>query len=400
MKMRKDFTFIDLFAGIGGFHCAMSNLSDGKAKCLFASEIDQFAQKVYEDNFGIKPLGDIRQIDASSYDAPDVVCGGFPCQTFSKAGKQDGFKDPRGTLFREIIRIIETYPEKKRPKFLVLENVRNLISHDSGYTWKTIKHEIENIGYNICKEPIVAAPKDVGVPQLRDRAIILAVRRDLYPSELDFKFEKKPKNSTSIYSIVSKKDVGGSKKLTDEQLYHLDCWNDFIKHIDRKIIGFPIWSDEFGKKSSISMFPKWKQDIINRNRKLYENNKKFIDEWLVKWDVRNKFTPTNRKFEWQVSGQIKDIYDGIIQYRTSGIRVKLPTESPALVAMVHLPILGKEKRTISIKEAARLQSFPNNFKFNELPQHALKQLGNAVNVKVIETVFKEFLDYIGCKLED
>ena len=400
MKMPKDFTFIDLFAGIGGFHCAMNNLTDGKAKCIFASEIDQFAQKVYEDNFGIKPLGDVRQIDASQFEIPDVVCGGFPCQTFSKAGKQNGFKDPRGTLFREIIRIIETYPEGKRPKFLVLENVRNLISHDNGDTWKTIKHEIESIGYNICKEPIVAAPKDVGIPQLRDRAIILAVRKDLYSNDLNFTFEKKPKNSTSIYSILSKKDTKGSKQLTEEQINNLDCWNDFVKHVNRKIIGFPIWSDEFGKKGSLSMFPQWKQDIINRNRKLYEDNKTFIDEWLVKWRVRNRFTPTNRKFEWQVGGQIKDVYEGIIQYRTSGIRVKLPTESPALVAMVHLPILGKEKRTISVREAARLQSFPEDFKFNELPQHAYKQLGNAVNVKVIETVFKQFLDYIGCELED
>ena len=400
MKMRKDFTFIDLFAGIGGFHCAMNNLTDGKAKCIFASEIDQFAQKIYEDNFGIKPLGDVRQIDASQFEIPDVVCGGFPCQTFSKAGKQNGFKDPRGTLFREIIRIIETYPEGKRPKFLVLENVRNLISHDSGDTWKTIKHEIESIGYNICKEPIVAAPKDVGIPQLRDRAIILAVRKDLYSNDLNFAFEKKPKNSTSIYSIVSKKDTKGSKQLTKEQINNLDCWNDFVKHVNRKIIGFPIWSDEFGKKGSLSMFPQWKQDIIKRNRKLYEDNKTFIDEWLVKWDVRSRFTPTNRKFEWQVGGQIKDVYEGIIQYRTSGIRVKLPTESPALAAMVHLPILGKEKRTISVREAARLQSFPEDFKFNELPQHAYRQLGNAVNVKVIETVFKQFLDYIGCELED
>ena len=77
MKLKKEFTFIDLFAGIGGFHCAMSNLSQGKAKCLFASEIDPFAQKVYFDNFNIKPLGDIREIDASEYPIPDVVCGGF-----------------------------------------------------------------------------------------------------------------------------------------------------------------------------------------------------------------------------------------------------------------------------------------------------------------------------------
>ena len=399
MKLKKNFTFIDLFAGIGGFHCAMNNLTSGRAQCIFASEIDQFAKETYFNNFGIKPLGDIREIDASKYEIPDVVCGGFPCQTFSKAGKQNGFKDPRGTLFREIIRILETYPKNKKPKFLVLENVRNLISHDSGYTWKTIKHEIEIAGYNVCKEPIVVAPKDVGVPQLRDRAIILAVRKDLYPNELNFTFEKQPKNSTSIYSVVSRRDTKGSKKLTPEQIRNLNCWNDFIKHVNRKIIGFPIWSDEFGRDYSISKYPEWKQDIIRRNRKLYEENKTFIDAWLKKWEVRTNFTPTNRKFEWQVGGKINDIYDGIIQYRTSGIRVKLPTESPALVAMVHLPILGKEKRTISVKEAARLQSFPDTYVFDELPQHAFKQLGNAVNVKVIETVFKKFLEYIGCELE-
>ena len=155
MVINKNFTYIDLFAGIGGFHCAMDVVSDGKAKCIYASEIDAAARKVYEDNFGIKPLGDIRQIDPSKYPSPDVVCGGFPCQTFSKAGKQNGFKDPRGTLFREIIRIIEYYKPEDRPKILLLENVRNLIGHDGGETWKTIKHEIELVGYNIVDEPLV-----------------------------------------------------------------------------------------------------------------------------------------------------------------------------------------------------------------------------------------------------
>lgn len=398
IKLRKDFTFIDLFAGIGGFHCAMNNISDGKAQCLYASEIDEAAKKVYFDNFGIKPLGDICKIDPSKYPAPDVVCGGFPCQTFSKAGKQNGFKDPRGTLFREIIRLVEFYPENERPKFLVLENVRNLISHDSGDTWRTIRHEIQRIGYNVCETPIVVAPKDVGVPQLRDRAIILAVRNDIYNKSLDFKFERKPKNQTSIYTVVDNDDKKGSKKLSKEQIYELKCWEDFISGINRKIIGFPIWSDEFGVNRPISKLPKWKQEFILQNRKLYEENKEFIDKWLVKWDVRNKLNPTNRKFEWQVGGQINSPFEGIIQYRTSGIRVKLATESPALVAMVHLPILGREKRTISIKEGARLQSFPDDYMFNEKPQLAFKQLGNAVNVKVVETVFKEFLNYLGCKI--
>ena len=218
--------------------------------------------------------------------------------------------------------------------------MRNLISHDKGETWKTIKHEIQNVGYNICDVPIVVAPKDVGVPQLRDRAIILAVRKDIYSGSLSsFKIDKKPKNTLFIDSIIDNRNKIGSKEITKEQKYELDCWNDFIHNVNRKIIGFPIWSDEFGKNYDLSHFPKWKQEIIKSNRKLYQENKKYIDRWLVKWDVRNRLTPTNRKFEWQVGGKIDNVLEGIIQYRTSGIRVKQPTEAPALVAMVHLPIL-------------------------------------------------------------
>lgn len=399
MKLREDFTYIDLFAGIGGFHCAMDVVSNGHAKCIFASEIDANARKIYKDNFHIEPLGDIRAIDPSKYEAPDVVCGGFPCQTFSKAGKQDGFKDPRGTLFREIIRLVEYYEFKKRPKFLLLENVRNLISHDEGNTWKTIKHEIQNVGYNIIETPLVVSPKDFGIPQLRDRAIIVAVRNDLYSEKINLKIEKKERNLTSILDIVDNKDTKGSKKFSKEQLYSLDCWNDFIKHINRQVIGFPIWSDEFANNRSLKGLPDWKKSFILSNRKLYEENKRFIDKWLVKWNVRQSMTPTNRKFEWQVGGCITDIFDGIIQFRTSGIRVKRPTESPALVAMVHLPFIGPLRRSLSIKEAAKLQSFPENFKFKEQPSLAFKQLGNAVNVKVISETFKKFLDSIKCKIE-
>ena len=400
MILKKNFTYIDLFAGIGGFHCAMNNISDGKAICLYASEIDSSAQKVYEDNFKVKPFGDIRKFDPSGFDAPDIVCGGFPCQTFSKAGKRKGFKDPRGTLFREIIRIIEFYPLNRRPKFLLLENVRNLVSHDSGDTWRTIKYEIEKVGYRVVPSPVIAAPKDVGTPQLRDRAIILAVREDLYDGPLDFKFERKEKNNTSIYDILDKKKTFGSKEMTERQIFELQCWEDFVHNVNRKVFGFPIWSDEFGKNYRIDNLPSWKQEFILNNRKLYIENREFIDKWLIKWNVRKDFTPTNRKFEWQVGGKNMSVFDGIIQYRPSGIRVKLPTESPALVAMVHLPFIGKERRSISLLEGKRLQDFPDNFKFNESPALAFKQLGNAVNVKVISTVFRQFLEYIGCVIEE
>ena len=399
MQLKRNFTYIDLFSGIGGFHCAMNEISSGKAECLFASEIDSNAKKVYETNFGLKPLGDIRKIDPSNLSPFDVVCGGFPCQTFSKAGKQDGFKDPRGTLFKEIIRIIEFFPFEKRPKILFLENVRNLISHDDGCTWKTIRHEISNIGYNVISSPLVVSPKDVGVPQLRDRALILAVRKDLYNEEINVKIEKKQKNKLKIESIISE-DLHGSKQMTDQQIYALQCWEEFILNINRKILGFPVWSDEFGKEYSLDNLPVWKQKIILSNRKLYNENKSFIDMWLNKRKIRSLLIPTYRKFEWQVGNNIKSPFEGIIQFRPSGIRIKLPTESPALVALVQLPFIGPLRRSISVREAARLQSFPEQFIPDSSISQAFKQFGNAVNVKVIKEVFNEFLKSINCKLED
>ena len=120
--LKKNFTFVDLFAGIGGFRIAMQNYSNNSV-CLYASEIDGPAALTYELNFHQKPLGDIRLINPidQGLKSPDVVCGGFPCQTFSKGGNQAGFKDSRGTLFREIIRLIEVYHFKERPKIIILE---------------------------------------------------------------------------------------------------------------------------------------------------------------------------------------------------------------------------------------------------------------------------------------
>ena len=398
--LKKDFTYIDLFAGIGGFRLAMTNYSK-KSKCLFASEINNEAAKTYELNYGHKPLGDIRKIDLKElgYSSPDVVCGGFPCQTFSKGGQQAGFKDSRGTLFREIIRLVETYEMSKRPKILILENVQNLINHDDGNTWKTIHYEISQAGYNVIKEPIVVAPKDVGVPQLRNRAIILAVRNDIYSGEIDLDFKRRKANSTPISTIIQQnlsEEELSSCRLSEEQIRILDCWDDFISIIplEDRVIGFPIWSDEFGKNYDLSKYPEWKQSIVNKNRSLYLKYKASIDKWFKKWKVKETLTPTNRKFEWQAGKDMNSVYDGIIQFRTSGIRVKRPTESPALVAMDHRPIYGPQKRYITSVEALRLQSFPDDYKFDENEKQVFKQLGNAVNVKVIESMFRMFVKFI------
>ena len=112
-QILQGFTFIDLFCGIGGFHQAMKSLG---GECVFASDIDKHCQNTYEKNYGLKPIGDITKVNERDIPDFDVLCGGFPCQTFSKGGNQAGFKDSRGTLFREIIRLIEVYEFNERPK--------------------------------------------------------------------------------------------------------------------------------------------------------------------------------------------------------------------------------------------------------------------------------------------
>lgn len=397
MVINDDFKFIDLFAGIGGFHCAMKNYSR-QAECVFACEINKKAQKIYELNFGLTPFGDIKEVDPEIIEDYDVLCAGFPCQTFSKAGFQEGLKDPRGTLFQEIIRIAAFNENvEKRPKIMILENVRNLITHDHGDTWRTIKNALNNIGYNVIETPIVIGPKDLGIPQLRDRAIIVAVREDIYDGPIEIHTERRNNNTTSVFTILEKEltpEDAEKTKLSDSELYILDCWDEFIHNIDEKVIGYPIWSDEFGLDYDVSIYPKWKQEFINKNRELYRKNRQFIDDWLIKWDIRNKVNATFRKFEWQCGTDYSSVYDGIIQFRTSGIRVKRPTETPTLVAMNHNPIIGKLKRYITVKEAARLQSFPEDFKFDESDNEAYFQLGNAVNVKVIEYVFRQFIAFL------
>lgn len=265
-----DFTFIDLFAGIGGFRNAMNDFSKNKARCLYASEINEQASKIYTDNFKQKPLGDIRKIDpiTQKLESPDVVCGGFPCQTFSKGGLQAGFKDSRGTLFREITRIINCYDFKEKPKLLLLENVQNLVNHDKGETWKTIHHEIQEAGYNVIDKPIIVAPKDFGVPQLRNRAIILAVRNDIYDSPIDIQIVRKPVGSCNLSSILDKhlgKKELSKYSLSDRELQILNCWQEFLDFIpkEERTIGYPIWSDEFGKTSDIpSEYPEWKKMFV------------------------------------------------------------------------------------------------------------------------------------------
>lgn len=385
---KPSFTFIDLFSGIGGFHQAMHQLN---GKCLLSSEIDASAIDTYLDNYGIDSNKDIRKIKDEDFPRHNVLCAGFPCQTFSKAGKQMGFADQtKGTLFFQIVRILKN--EKIRPDYIVLENVRNLLSHDNKNTWKLIKDTLDEVGYN-CKE-VLMSPHQLGVPQLRERVYILGVRKDLYDGELEFTVPRVKKESLDIYKAgIIDENPDPKYRISAHEEKVLNCWDEFYKGIKETVIGFPIWFSEFRATYDTGDLPDWKAEFCHKNRRLYQNNKAFIDSWIEKWDSLNDFTPTERKFEWQAGESIQSLWDGFIQYRPSGIRVKRPDSFPALVAIVQIPIIGKYKRRLTPREAARLQSFPDEFMPNVNDHQAYKQFGNAVNVNCVKFLAEQLFQY-------
>lgn len=183
------FKFIDLFAGIGGIRIPFDEIG---GKCVFTSEWDKFSQQTYAANYGEMPHGDITQIDPKDIPSFDVLLAGFPCQPFSNAGLKKGFEDTRGTLFFNISQIIKMHT----PKVVFLENVKGLLSHDKGNTFKTILNVLENeLGYTVHYE--VHNAKDFGVPQNRQRIFIVALREDI-----DFEFAKPPMTPVKVGDIL------------------------------------------------------------------------------------------------------------------------------------------------------------------------------------------------------
>lgn len=162
--------YIDLFAGVGGFHLAMDSLG---MECKFASEWDKHAAGVYERNFGLAPAGDITKIEAADIPKHFMICGGFPCQAFSISGKRLGFGDTRGTLFFDVARIAKEH----NPGVLFLENVRNFAQHDGGKTLRTVRNVLEDMGYVVFHKVLNAA--EYGFPTARQRIYIVAFRSDL-----------------------------------------------------------------------------------------------------------------------------------------------------------------------------------------------------------------------------
>ncbi len=189
---KNDFTFIDLFAGMGGIRIPFEELG---GKCVFTSEFDKFAQDTYTENFNEIPSGDITKIKAEKIPAFDILLAGFPCQPFSNAGLKKGFNDTRGTLFFDIARIVKHH----KPKVLFLENVKGFKNHDKGNTFKTLKNTLENLGYRVFAEVLNA--KNFGIPQNRERIYIIAFSNH----NVDFKHPKPNNKMTRLGDILEKK---------------------------------------------------------------------------------------------------------------------------------------------------------------------------------------------------
>lgn len=219
------FTFIDLFAGIGGTRLGYESAG---GKCVFTSEWDKYAQKTYEANFGELPHGDIREIKTSHIPDFDILLAGFPCQPFSIAGvskkislgRAHGFEDDKqGNLFFEIARIIQD----KRPSGFMLENVKNLVSHDSGNTFKVILKVLDELGYTADYKVIDA---QYFVPQHRERTYIVGFRKDLVPEEFVFDFPEPPKTNLELRSILDD-SVDDKYTLSDK------LWNYLVGYAEK-----------------------------------------------------------------------------------------------------------------------------------------------------------------------
>lgn len=440
--------YIDLFAGLGGFHLALQKLGH---ECVFASELKEDLRKLYAINFpGVPLAGDINEVPPQSIPDHDILCAGFPCQPFSQAGKRQGFRDEkdRGNLFFKICDIIDA----KRPRYILLENVSNLKGHDDGNTWSVIRQELESRDYYV-PEPEILSPHQFGIPQHRKRIYIVAIdARKIHNPH--FTFPQPLRKKCDIKKYIDASDTV-YMKLKPETRHQLEVWQEFIdKTIANgdEIPSFPIWAMEFGadypidkapafmkpeqlighrgklgrviadgnlgdclsmlpkyaQTSKNEEFPKWKIKYIQQNRDFYERNKNWLDDWLRKVA---RFENSHLKMEWNCGKNAKPtIEDKIVQFRASGIRIKLPNFSPALnLVGTQVPILPWVKlpaetlkdgepttgRYMTVKEAAKLQGMQDlrfgNEIFSLSQSRCYEALGNAVNVDIVSRIAKLLL---------
>lgn len=408
------FTFVDLFAGIGGFAAALRAYG---GRPVYSVEIDKAASHVYELNWGHSPLGDITEVanDHRMVVPPhDVLAAGFPCQPFSKSGAQRGMDETRGTLFWNILKIIQV----RHPAIVLLENVRNLAGPRHRHEWQVIVEQLRAEGYRVSEIPAIFSPHLLprgqgGRPHVRERVFITAtydpdgIMAGLDPMPA---VENRSLRGGEEWDLEADLPLDPDSRadgygLSDDERAWITAWDEWVRLMwaireaearrsgepVRRLPGFPIWVDAWEDIEALDIpagTPGWKANFLVKNAQLYTDYRSTFDDWIERHGVRS-FPPSRRKFEWQAQ-TTRNLWDCVMQMRPSGIRAKRPTHVPALVAITQTSILGSRERRLSPREAARLQGLPDNFTFGDQPASATyRQLGNGVNVGVVWHVLRE-----------
>lgn len=409
------FTFADLFAGIGGFHAVMKH-AGGEA--VFVSEIDDEARATYVRNW-VEPLPPERRpvinedINTATPDTGlvgvpegiDVLTAGFPCQAFSKSGKQAGFEDEtRGTLFFNICRVLE----ERKPAVILLENVRNLVGPRHVHEWAVIVERLREIGYRVSSTPTVFSPHFLppelgGTPQVRDRVFILGTyvgperaqaETDVPPTLVRGPVDGWDADQWRVDWVLDDEDEHTGRApyaLTEAEKSWIAVWDDLVGRLleareGQRLPGFPLWADEWRtiadlhRTHDLDALPTWKADFLRKNARFYEQHRAVIDQWRADHPEFETFPPSRRKLEWQAQ-DTGSLWDTVMHFRPSGIRAKRPTYLPALVAITQTSIVAKRGRRLTEHEAIRLQGMPPEFSFgNQRPAASYKQAGNGVAV--------------------
>ena len=384
--------FIDLFCGIGGFHQALDKLG---CDCVLACDTDKACRENYQLNYGIEPHPDVCKLDPNEIEGEiDIICGGFPCQAFSNAGKKKMFDDNRGLLFDEIIKIAKV----KKPKFMFLENVKHILKVGDGKVIEYIKKKLDDNDYHLQLFPI--SPHQYGIPQQRERIYFVCVRKDIYNGS-EITLPPQVENMDFEKFLDKKEDIDEKYFIDGDILQCLEAWDEMIQQFEvgEKISPTIMINEHYNNhtQEEFDNYAGWRKDYITKNKPIIDKYKDRWDPWYEKHKEILQKREIYGKLEWQV-GKIKpndSIFNYFIQIRQSGIRVKKAQYFPTLVAISQIPIYGKEKRYITPRECARLQSFPEEFKIDELDKHSYKQFGNAVNVDNVHTVIKATFDHYG-----
>lgn len=400
------FTFIDLFAGIGGFHAALSALG---GECVYASEIDEAAVKIYQHNWDMNVHGDIIPETDPVVKVPkhDILAAGFPCQPFSKSGYQRGMDEARGTLFWNICRILEEH----RPSIVLLENVRNIAGPRHRHEWETIIRTLRELGYKVSSTPAVFSPHLLapwlgGRPQIRERVFIVGtyVGPEHSFEEVDPVVTNRPSDGWNPQDWVLSDYLQAEDEIEDRANYELSeteqhwvhVWSEFVRRLRAlgvpKLPGFPVWVDAFVHEDELFIpddTPRWKANFLRKNAEFYTQYRTVLDEWLEDFNGLVDMPSSRRKFEWQAQ-DAASLEECIMHFRPSGVRAKRPTYVPALVAITQTTILGSPLRRLTPREAARLQGLPDTYEFpGQADAATYKQLGNGVNAGVVYHVARE-----------